>query len=210
MDSAEWLAKALKDTHKSQKGLAAALGISESAASRLVNGLRKLRPDEIQKVSAYLGVPFPQDTKSPVSVHPLYRVGGVPTIPVRVVLATGLWRERGAKIMDQTQVPASPDPRLTDTEQYACRIEGPEYGHLAGQYAVCVPYQTIRLSPHDADVVHVVRRKADLEEHSLKIVQVRNGAVLLASTQGNTPAVILANDTEIAGLVIGYFKPVIF
>lgn len=208
IDASKWLQDALRQTHKSQKGLATALGISESQTSRLVKGDRKLRLDEIPIVEQYFGMTFPQQGESAPIVPVLSRITPVRTIPVRVVVATGLWREKGSTIMDQTQVPASPDPRLASVEQYAGRVDGPEYGSFVGQYAVCVPYPALRLNPQDSDTVHVVRRRDDLEEHTLKVVHVRNGATLLAplSPNGSAPTA-LTDDIEIVGLCVGMFSP---
>lgn len=55
----EWIADGLKKQGKDQYGLADVLGIDRSAISKLVNGVRQLKADEIAKVAAYLEEPPP-------------------------------------------------------------------------------------------------------------------------------------------------------
>lgn len=52
----DWIREGLTRPGKTQRGLAAALGIDPSAVSRLLTGRRRLRADEIVAVAEYLGV----------------------------------------------------------------------------------------------------------------------------------------------------------
>ncbi|MGE3338764.1 MAG: helix-turn-helix transcriptional regulator [Alphaproteobacteria bacterium] len=52
----DWIRDGLTRPGKTQRGLAAALGIDPSAVSRLLTGRRRLRADEIVAVADYLGV----------------------------------------------------------------------------------------------------------------------------------------------------------
>ncbi len=55
-----WIVDALaRDRTKTQKGLADALGIDQSAISRMKNGARQLKYTEAQKAASYLGVSPP-------------------------------------------------------------------------------------------------------------------------------------------------------
>lgn len=54
--SLTWIREGLKKPGKSQRGLAAALGIDPSGVSRLLAGTRELKASEIAKVEGYLGV----------------------------------------------------------------------------------------------------------------------------------------------------------
>jgi hypothetical protein len=210
-DAAKWIREALATTGKSQKGLASALGITQPQVSRLVNGKRQLRASEISVLESYFGLRYPQQglrqTRYVVLSHP----ARLSTIPVRVVIAPGVWRERGDQILDQALIAASPDPRLGDLEQYSCRVEGVNAISPAGQYVVCVPYYSIRISPTDGDIVHVVRRRADLEEHTLRVVSVRSGKPYLVpyGTPNGMP-VEAGTEAEIRGLVVAFTTPVKF
>lgn len=54
-----WIAKGLKKKGKDQYGLADALGVERSAVSKLINGKRQLKADEIEKVAKYIEEPPP-------------------------------------------------------------------------------------------------------------------------------------------------------
>lgn len=53
----DWIRKGLMKPGKSQRGLAAALGLDPSAINRLLKGGRQLKASEIEKVRAYLDEP---------------------------------------------------------------------------------------------------------------------------------------------------------
>lgn len=210
IDAAQWIRDALATTGKSQKGLAAALGITQPQVSRLVTGKRRLRAAEIPVLESYFGISYPQRTQSMPLVPVLSRPTSTRTIVVRFVICSCVWREKGSKIVDQTLVAASPDPRLENLEQYSCRIEGSNMRDLVGQYAVCVPYKDLRLSPVDGDIVHVVRFRDDLEEHTLRTVNIRSGAVYLVPYIADTADAEPLSEAEILGLVVAFQKPIRF
>lgn len=55
----EWVAQGLQKPGKDQYGLADALGVERTAISKLINGKRQLKADEIEKVAAYIEEPPP-------------------------------------------------------------------------------------------------------------------------------------------------------
>lgn len=55
----DWIREGLKRAGKSQRGLAAYLGLDPSAISRLLAGERLLKADEVARIAAYLSVPAP-------------------------------------------------------------------------------------------------------------------------------------------------------
>lgn len=57
----DWIREGLTRPGKTQRGLAAALGIDPSAVSRLLTGRRRLRADEIVAVAEHLGIRPPLD-----------------------------------------------------------------------------------------------------------------------------------------------------
>lgn len=210
-DAGKWIRQALASTGKSQKGLASALGITQPQVSRLVNGKRMLRASEIPVLESYFGLRYPQHGSRQTSPIVLSAPTRLPTIPVRVIIAPGVWRERGDQILDQALIAASPDPRLGELEQYSCRVEGVDGIPPAGQYVVCVPYYSIRLSPTDGDIVHVIRRRAELEEHTLRVVSVRSGKPYLVPYGIPTGTTVEpGTEAEIKGLVVAFTTPVKF
>lgn len=56
MAETEWLAKLLEQTGRSKGGLAKALGIPNSGVTRLLQGERRFRVDELSTVAQYLGI----------------------------------------------------------------------------------------------------------------------------------------------------------
>ena len=59
MDIADWIRRGLLRSGKTQRGLAAALGIDPSGVNRMLKGERQLRADEIERVASYLGTEPP-------------------------------------------------------------------------------------------------------------------------------------------------------
>lgn len=55
----EWIATGLKKDGKSQSGLANVLGVDRTAVSKILNGTRQVKADEIAKIAAYIGAPPP-------------------------------------------------------------------------------------------------------------------------------------------------------
>ena len=215
MTLGDWIREAIKKKRKlgiTQRRLAEHIGVHESVMSRILSGERELTVSELSQISSFLGESPPQfNVRSGVEEQKvsLQAPRFVQRIPVTTIIASGVWREKGALVLDRTVVPASPDPRLSEMPQYSCRIDGPEYRDVAGQYAVCVPYHAMRSAPTEPDVVHVVRRRGDLEEHSLRSVSVKNKTTELVplSDVDQTIALAADSDVEIAGLVVGFFKP---
>ena len=54
-----WLKRGLDRPGKTQRGLAEHLGVDESVVSKLMNGKRRFKTDEIPRAAAYLGAPPP-------------------------------------------------------------------------------------------------------------------------------------------------------
>lgn len=208
----KWLADGLALPGKSQKGLAAHLGVSHPVVSRMLSGKRRIQVAEIHKIAEYLGVPPPPiaaSTRQTVLTSPL----PVRTVPVRFSLALGVWRGPGGTVMDTTEIPVVPDARLSNLDQYACRLDGPEFDADQGSFVVCVHYGEIRLSPVDNDLVHVRREmaKPKLEEHTLGRIRVASGAVTV-SAEGHHQAPVTwpIDSVDIVGLVVGRYYPVKF
>lgn len=67
---AEWIRNMLRSHRRTQKDLAAALGIDASAVSRVLDGHRKLRPDELARVRAF----FDPNLEAPAAPTSAYRL----------------------------------------------------------------------------------------------------------------------------------------
>lgn len=160
---------------KSGKELAARLGLAPAQITRLRKGERPLKVTELRIIEEYIGEPAPgygalrQD--GPIRpAHP---------IAVTVVIAPGVWREAGAPVMTNERAYKLADKDLEGLDQYACAVESDP-----NRIAICVPYNQMRVSPKSGDLVHVVRSRNGLEEHTFWLVDTDpSGGFWLVSEQ---------------------------
>lgn len=191
----EWLKTGLAQPNKTQRGLAEALGVAPSAVSRLLSGERELLANEIAKAASYLEVPPPLVGRQ--AVEP------VKTIPVRYVVARGIWRERGlTPFLSISSVPIVYDSRYAGMEQWAARLDGSQ------AYVVCVSYEQARARPRPGDVVLVERTRDDLSEFLLCNVVLRpDGSWHLTTSEAPyVDFIISAGDIKILGLCVGRYQ----
>lgn len=141
---------------KSGKELAARLGLTPPQITRLRKGERPLKVSELRIIEDYIGEPAPGYGTS-VAVD-----GPTISMPVSVVIAPGVWREAGAAVMSTERAYKLLDKSLDDVEQYACAVESDP-----NRTAICAPYSKLRVTPKAGDLVHVVRVRGNLEEHTL-------------------------------------------
>lgn len=205
MNYIEWIRDGLRKPGKSQKGLAGALGVVPSVVSKILNGRREIKAAEISVISLYLESSPPENV--PARLH-----APIPlrTIPVRAKAELGVWRAKGRGVMDTTLVPASPDPRVLNHEQYAVVLEGQEYDGMPGRYAICVPWTAFRVDPRDGDTVHVQLTQGDLVQNL--ILTSVDGRLYMPEPHADKAPGIRWDDTQatLTGLVIGYYKPTTF
>jgi hypothetical protein len=217
----DWIVSGLKKPGKTQKGLAAALGVSESAVSRLLAGHRRIQLVELPRIGAYLQEEIPSPDKHGVTTpndnHRRGTLGSVSPngwVAVTTVIAPSVWRKSGAAVAVAERVPASPDIRLSRLKQYACKIEA-----QPNRYAVCVPYADLRPRPLPNDIVHVRRtNKSGMQEDTLRVVRVEGDRVNLEMHDASSGERALSlpqrrgdTDTiEIVGLVVAFTETVPF
>lgn len=215
----DWVRRGLDKPGKNQKGLGAAIGVSESVVSRLLAGKRRIQTAELSIISIYIDEPIPAEGRvTTPNEHPPQNALGsaqaVPLVRVVAIIAPSVWREAGVSLAIAEKIPASPDPRIAGMKQYACRIEAE-----SNRYAICVPYSDIRAKPMPNDVVHVRRTVRGQFEDTLRIVRIANGTVRLqlegAPTKDRSAVLDFVagksgEDIEIKGLVVGYFHAATF
>lgn len=213
---------------KTQKGLAAALGIDPSGVTKLLQGKRELQLSELPVVATYLGTPVPVEPGGGVGVGTatagvqnvsgrLERGPTAQLIGVTAVIASAVWRENEARVRvtkasqaQAVQVPASADSRLVNVKQYACAIEGEP-----DRFLICAPYSAVRPQPRDGDVVHVRRTAGTLHEDTVRTVRINGGQIRLElqDNSGNAGERVLpypsrkgSEKIAIEGLVVGEFR----
>lgn len=193
---------------KPAKGLAVLLGKNQSQVTRILQG-RPLLIEELRVIERYLAEKAPgQDdfVDTRVSGLTAVTVAKDPTeIPVVVIIAPAVWRETGVAVGIPERVSAVLDDRLVRLKQYACTVEADP-----SRIAICVPYRQMRQGgPEDGDLVHVVRTKGMLEEHTLRLVRMIDGDWFLSPEKFPADAKHLVKfpaksdkEIEVRGLVI--------
>lgn len=191
----EWIRDGLRQPGKTQVGLAKALGLDPSAVSRLVRGERELLANEIQKAAGYLG------TAPPIVSQRI--IESVQTVPVRYVVARGVWRERDTvPFRSLSNLPVVVDPRWSQIEQWAAQLD------TTTSYIICVTYSQARPMPRPDDLVLVERSRGDLIEHALYTVTLNGDGRWVLKAKDAPSVEIPMEDTSIKllGLCIGRFE----
>lgn len=207
---AEWLSDGLRASNKSAAGLARDLGIHPSAVSKMMSGARAFQEHELPVISAYIGLPVPGGMVSaPPPMAVVQEIFAPAKVPVTVLIAPGLWKQKGASMLINEEAPISLDPRLQGIEQYACKA-------LAdGRYALCAPFAQLATVPRVNSMLHVVRTRNDQVEDTLRRVISTSSGLALATEGVSEPPLPLdqirqAPEFEIKGVVVGYFTPETF
>lgn len=114
-------------------------------------------------------------------------------------------------------VPAVPRPDIPAGVQYAVEIDGLSVNLRIphGAYAICAPLDKYPGGPKHGQLVHVVRERAGLHEHTVKELQyTRDGMVLMPCSSDPRFQERLAvgpldgeDVVRIHGVVIGSFQP---
>lgn len=199
---ARWVDDSLREGRKdglTNKGLAAELGIDPTQVTRMRSGERAIKAHELPIIERYLGQAAPglaEDRSQRVTPHP--HVGWA---SVEAVIAPGVWREAGASMLSGQYLAALPDSDLLGLRQYLCTVESEPRRMI-----YCVPYDQQRARPQDDDLVHVVRRRDDTEEHTLWLTKIRaDGTFILVPEVGSNGQISLPLTDpaiELRGLVV--------
>lgn len=114
-------------------------------------------------------------------------------------------------------VPAVPRPDIPAGVQYAVEVDGPSVNKRIphGAFAICAPLDKFPGGPKHGQLVHVVRERAGLHEHTIKQLQyTRDGMVLMPCSddprfQEEVRLDAPEDDTlvRILGVVIGSYQP---
>lgn len=151
--------------------------------------------------------------------------GSVPSEPVNLVTlvplvaraSAGAFRYDEGLETEGVQVPAVPRADIAAGVQYAVQVDGPSVNKRIadGAFAICAPYDKYPGGPKHGQLVHVVRERAGLHEHTIKEIQYTRKATLLVPCSTDPrfqePIDMAAIEDEttvrICGVVIGSFQP---
>lgn len=143
-------------------------------------------------------------------------VNHVISVPLVAQVSAGSFRVDEGVNLGETSVPAVPHSDVSAEVQYAVVIDGPSVNKRIpdGAYAICAPFDRYPGGPKHGQLVHVVRERAGLHEHTIKEIHyTRKGAVLMpCSTDPRYQDAITLDAPEddttvtIRGVVIGVFQ----
>lgn len=191
----EWLRNGLSRPGKSQRGLAAHLGVSESVVSRMLSGEREIKARELEKMASYLGQPIPEKGT---------RVEHLPAVPVTKIAAPFVWREQGEVVMsERARVPFVPDERFRGRQQFAVLIEGTK------RYAVCVGITASEaVQPGDLLVVERTNSVGMIETTVRRVEACSDGlnVAMEPRTQGVRDVIHSIDDVTPVGRVLGFYE----
>lgn len=139
------------------------------------------------------------------------------SVPLVARASAGAFRVDEGIEAEGVQVPAVPHSTVPASVQYAVAIDGPSVNRRIpdGAYAICAPYDQYPGGPQHGQLVHVVRERAGLTEHTVKEIRYsRNGTMLVpCSTDPRFQEQLILEAIEddtvvtIRGIVIGAFTP---
>lgn len=144
-------------------------------------------------------------------------VNHVINVPLVGRVSAGAFRvDEGTKTKG-IAVPAVPRPDIPAAVQYALEVEGPSVNLRIpdGAFAICAPLDRYPGYPKHGQLVHVVRERSGLVEHSIKEIHYTpQGAVLMpASNDPNHQEQVKMDHPDddtvvsIRGVVIGSYQP---
>lgn len=170
VDYLQWIRDGLRQTGKTQVGLARHLGLTHPQITRLLKGVRRLKVDELPRIADYLGVCLPGegDTSPP---------GHASGIPVLGEVAAGIWLEIMTEPERFEDVPVTPSPSHPANAQYGLIVRGESLNKIAknGDTLHCVSVQQTNMDVKDGDLVIVERVDASGKRETTAKRLRRNG-----------------------------------
>lgn len=146
--------------------------------------------------------------------RPVNHVVGVPLV---ARASAGAFRIDEGQDFEGIQVPAVPHSDVPADVQYAIAVDGPSVNRRIpdGAYAICAPFDRYPGGAKHGQLVHVVRERAGMHEHSIKEIHyTAKGAVLMPCStdpryQERIDLSAPEDDTTVTirGVVIGSYQP---
>lgn len=140
----------------------------------------------------------------------------VANVPLVGTVSAGVFREAEGLVSEGVLVPAVPRPDVPASAQYAVKVDGPSVNQKIpdGAYAIVAKLESFPGGPSHGTLVHVVREKAGLYEHTIKELRYTREGVRLApvSSDPRFQGLLDPEDDEdaivrIEGVVIGKYEP---
>jgi transcriptional regulator with XRE-family HTH domain len=209
----------IRKGYESAVDAARAFGWSENTYKSHEGGIRGIRPDAARRYAtafgatpAYImglagaGEPAPKET-----------INHVVSVPLVAKASAGAFRFDEGLEIEGFVVPAVPRADIPAGVQYAVIIDGPSVNLRIpdGAFAICAPYDSFPGGAKHGQLVHVVRERAGLFEHTIKRLEfTRSGMILMpCSTDPRFQEAVELSAPEddttvtIRGVVIGAYQP---
>lgn len=144
-------------------------------------------------------------------------VNAVTNAPLLAIASAGAFRIDDGIELGEFTVPAVPRHDIPAGVQYSVLVDGPSVNKKIpdGAYAICAPFDRYPGGPQHGQLVHVVRERSGLIEHTIKELRYeRDGAKLIpvsTDKRFQDPLVLGSGEdgeiVRIQGVVIGLYQP---
>lgn len=206
----------IKKGFENASDAAQAFGWNENTYKSHENGIRGIKPAVARKYASALGS---------TAAYILTGSGPETTVPVTItsaavlgVVSAGIWREDDRIVEGALrQVPIVPREDIPADAQYALLVDGPSVNtRIAdGAFAICAVYGRVPGGARHGQLVHVVRERAGLHEHTIKELRYTPEGKMLypcsTDPRYQEPVTLASGDADeivrIHGVVIGSYQP---
>jgi phage repressor protein C with HTH and peptisase S24 domain len=209
----------LKKGYATATDAAKAFGWNEHTYKSHENGLRGIRPDAARKYATAFGSTAAHilgmgSANGTVSDN----INLVTSAPVLARVSAGAFRyDEGLEEGAVLQVPIVPRKDIPAQLQYAVIVDGPSVNKRIpdGAFAICAPFDSYPGGAQHGQLVHVVRERAGLHEHTIKEIRYTSKGTILvpcSTDPRHQEPVQLDSGTadelvRIQGVVIGSYQP---
>lgn len=205
----------LKKGYETASDAARAFGWNEHTYKSHENGMRGIRQPAAQKYARAFGT-SPAFIMYGNEANAVPVVNHVGTAPVVGAVSAGLFLEGDSFEDEGISVPVVPRNGIPGDVQYALKVVGQSVNKKIadGAFAICAPLDRYPGGAEHGQLVHVIRERAGLHEHTIKELRYGpDGAYLMpVSTSPDHQEPIKLNGDDdttirIQGVVIGAFSP---
>ena len=188
----------------SQRDLAARIGLSDSAVSRLETGRRRLTVEVAQEIARILSVSVADvlnDSEDGVSFREHH-------IDVMGTIGIDRWSSQAVKLEVMDRIPVLSRGKHNDLTHTAYKMEDDHALPLtrAGGYVVMVPYPAARKTAADGE--WVIARQSEGRVSRLIVCRTKRDPIekyTLDTPEGSIPA---GDDIEIIGLIVATYSSI--
>jgi SOS-response transcriptional repressor LexA len=215
---AERLKELREKRYDTAKEAADAFGWNEVTYRSHESGMRNIPLSTARKYAAAYGSTAAHILGIESAAFPSPLVNPVTQLSLIARVSAGTFRYDEAVTEGDFLVPAVPRSDIPASAQYAVIVDGPSVNKRIqdGSYAICAKYDAYPGGAQHGALVHVVRERSGLHEHTIKELRyTREGTILMpVSTDPRYQEAIRLSTGEedeivrIHGVVIGIFQPV--